>query len=77
MSTFKITKNKKDLINGLSKQESLDKLFPTVEDFSNGYIYDNESETIYHEVDNRIVAVKGDESVRAGDDYFEIEAEND
>lgn len=75
MKTFKITKNGKDLVNGLSKNEALEKLFPTVEDFSNGYIYDNENETIYHEIDGKVVAEKGDESVRAGDNYFEIEEE--
>lgn len=75
MKTFKITKNGKDLVTGLTKKQSLEKLFTTVEDFSNGYIYDNESETIYHEVDGRLVAKKGDENVRAGDNYFEIEEE--
>lgn len=59
-----------------TKEQAIEKLFTTVEDFSNGYIYDNEAETIYHEVDGKVVAEKGDESVRAGDNYFEIESEN-
>lgn len=75
MATFKITKNGKALETGLSKEEALDIFFPIVEDFSNGYIYDNEEETIYNEVDNQVVAVAGDEFVRAGDDVFEIEEE--
>ena len=58
MATFKITKNGKDLVNGLTKEEALNKLFVVVEDFSNGYIYDNEAETIYHEVDVCIVTGK-------------------
>ena len=77
MQTFKITKNGKDLVNGLTKEQAIEKLFTTVEDFSNGYIYDNEAETIYHEVDGKVVAVKGEESVRAGDNYFEIEEEGE
>jgi len=75
MKTFKITRNGKDLVNGLSKEQAIEKLFITVEDFSIGYIYDNEAATIYHEVDGRVVATKGDENVRAGDNYFEIEEE--
>lgn len=77
METFKITKNGKDLVNGLSKKEALDKLFIVVEDYSSGYIYDNEAETIYHEVDGRVVAKKGDDYVYAGDNIFEIEEENE
>lgn len=75
MGKYKITKNGKDLVTGLTKDQSIEKLFTTVEDFSNGYIYDNEAETIYHEVDGRLVAKKGDESVRAWNNYFEIEEE--
>ena len=77
MNYFKITKNGKDLVTGLTKEQALEKLFPTVEDFSNGYIYDNEAETIYNEVDGNIVAEKGDEFVSAGDNYFEIVEENE
>jgi|VirMetMinimDraft_7_1064189.scaffolds.fasta_scaffold132284_2 hypothetical protein len=77
MQTFKITKNGKDLVAGLTKEQAIEKLFTTVEDFSNGYIYDNEAETIYREVDGKVVAIKGDESVRAGDNYFEIEEEGE
>lgn len=75
MKYFKITKNGKDLITSLTKEQALMKLFPAVEDFSNGYIFDNEANTIYNEVDGLVVASKGDESVRAGDNYFEIEEE--
>lgn len=77
MNYFKITKNGKDLVAGLTKDEAIEKLLPTVEDFSNGYIYDNEAETIYNEVDKRIVAKKGDDYVDAGDNRFEIEEDND
>ena len=77
MQTFKITKNGKDLVTGLTKEQAIEKLFTTVEDFSNGYIYDNEAETIYNEVDKRIVAKKGDDYVDAGDNRFEIEEDND
>ena len=77
MKNFKITINGKDLVNYLSKEEALDKLFPIVEDYSNGYIYDNEAETIYHEVDGRVVAEKGDDYVCAGDDIFEIVEEEE
>jgi hypothetical protein len=69
---YSITKNGKNLATGLTKKQAIEKLFPIVEDFSNGYIYDEKAETIYHEVDGKIVAEKGDESVRAGDDLFEI-----
>jgi hypothetical protein len=75
MKTFKITKNGKDLKTGLTKDEAIDKLFPLVEDFSNGYIYDNEEETIHNEVDGIVIAKKGDECVEAGDNRFEIEEE--
>jgi len=75
MRTFKITRNGKELVTGLTKGEAIRKLFTTVENFSIGYIYDNENETIYHEIDGRIVATKGDEIVRAGDNLFQIEEE--
>jgi len=77
MKYFKITKNGKDLVTGLTNDQAKEKLFPTVEDFSNGYIYDNETETIYNEVDKRIIAEKGDTFVSAGDNYFEIVEENE
>ena len=77
MKYFKITKNGKDLVTGLTNDQAKEKLFPTVEDFSNGYIYDNETETIYNEVDKRIKAEKGDTFVSAGDNYFEIVEENE
>lgn len=75
METYKITKNGKDLLTGLTKYQAIEKFLPTIEDFSNGYIYDNELETIYNEVDSKVIAEKGDESVRVGDNYFEIEKE--
>lgn len=77
MATYKITQNGKDLKKGLTKEEAFDKLFPLVEEFSNGYIYDNEAETIYNEADGRIVAKKGDDYVDAGDNRFEIEEETE
>lgn len=77
MSYFKITKNGKELVAGLTKEEALNKLFPIVEDFSNGYIYDNEAETIYNEVNGQVCAKKGAEFVDAGDNRFEIEEENE
>ena len=48
MKTYKITKNGKDLVNGLTKEQAIEKLFTIVEDFSNVYIFDYEAETIYH-----------------------------
>jgi hypothetical protein len=72
MRTYKITKNSKDLKTGLTIEEATNKLFPIVEDFSNGYIYDNDNETIYHEVDHKTIAEKGDMIVVAGDNVFEI-----
>lgn len=77
MKTFKITKNGREIENGLTEKQASEKLFVIVEDYSNGYIYDNEAETIYHEVDGSVVANKGDLSVQAGDDYFEIEEETE
>jgi hypothetical protein len=77
MENYRITKNGKVLVSGLTKTQAIEKLFPTVENFSNGYIYDNEANTIYHEVDGKVIAKIGDESVRAGDNYFEIEEDND
>lgn len=77
MKTFKITKNGKDLVTGLTKEQAIEKLFPIVEDYSNGYIYNNDAETIYNEVDGKVYAVKGDEYVKAGDNVFEIEEDND
>lgn len=74
---YKITKNGKDLVTGLTKEQAVDQLFAVVEDHASGYIWDNEDGTIYHEVDGRIVARKGDESVRAGDNYFQIVEENE
>lgn len=76
MSTFKITKNGVDLRTGLTENEALKSILVLTEDFSNGYIYDNESETIYHEVDHAVVAKYGDRVIDAGDDRFEIESEN-
>lgn len=75
MKNYRITKNGREIFSGLSHREAIEKLFVVVEDFSNGYIYDNEAETIYHEVDGRVVANKGDEYVHAGDDIFEIAEE--
>lgn len=77
MKNFKITKNGKDLVNGLTKKEALNKLFLIVEDHSNGYIYDNDAEIIYNEVSGQIYAEKGDEYVETGDNVFEIEEDND
>ena len=74
---YKITKNGRNIAQTLTKEQAIGKFFPTIADFSNGYVYDNEAETIFHEVDGRVVATKGDESVRAGDDYFEIEEDNE
>lgn len=75
MTYFKITKNGQELANTLTEKEAKEKFFCLVEDYSNGYIYDNEAETIYNEVDNRVVAEKGDDVVYAGDDTFRIEEE--
>ena len=73
--TYKITKNGRAIKSGLSKEKALNNLFVVVEDFSNGYIYDNDSGTIYHETDGSVVANQGDDYVQAGDDLFEIEEE--
>lgn len=72
MQNFKITKNGKDLVTYLSKEDAVKKFFPAIGDNSNGYIYDNDAETVFNEVDKMIVARVGDEHVVAGDDVFEI-----
>ena len=77
MKIYKITKNGKDLKNSLTEDEANKLFFPLIEDFSNGYHYDNDNETIYHEVDRKIIAEKGDLIVNAGDDVFEIVLEYD
>lgn len=77
MKYYKITKNERVIKHSLRREEAERIFFPIIEDFSNGYIYDSENETIFNEVDKKIVATKGDESVRAGDDYFEILEEDE
>ncbi|MDV3537929.1 hypothetical protein CMU94_02180 [Elizabethkingia anophelis] len=77
MKTFKITQNGILVKSGLTEHEAIDNLFIVVEDYSNGYIYDNEDETIYNEVDGSIIANKGDMYVMAGDDFFEIKEEEE
>lgn len=70
---FAILKNGKTIFEGMTKEQALDKFFPTIEDRSTGYIFDNEANTIYSEVDGKVVAKHGDTYVDAGDDVFEIE----
>jgi len=77
MKLYKITKNGQDIFNSLTKEEAVNKFFSAIEERSNGYIYDNENETIYNEVDGRVIAESGNESVTAGNDHFEITEENE
>lgn len=72
MKTYSITKNEKAVKTGLSKEQADKLFFCVVEDQSNGYIYDNEAETIYNEVSGQVCAKKGDDCVDAGDYRFEI-----
>lgn len=77
MKLYKITKNGQDIFNSLTKEEAVNKFFPAIEERSNGYIYDNEKEAIFNEVDGRVVATSGNESVTAGNDHFQITEDNE
>lgn len=77
MTNYKITKNGKEIKSGMSKEEAIDKLFTTVEDFTDSnYVYDSEDETI-KSPSGQIIAEKGDEYVVAGEYSFAIEIEED
>lgn len=72
MKFFNITMNNQIIASALTEKEANEKFFCLIEDYSNGYIYDNETETVFNEVDKRVVAEKGDVSVVVGDNKFEI-----
>ena len=74
---FNITMNGKIIASGLTEKDANEKFFCLIEDYSNGYIYDNENETVFNEVDKRVVAEKGDDCVCAGDNIFEIVEEDE
>lgn len=70
---YQILKNGRQVgERGLSKEEALKQLMFVVDDFSDGYIYDPDKEIIFNEVYGHPVGKLGDESIQAGDDYFEI-----
>lgn len=75
MKYFNITKNGQIIASTLTEKEANEKFLCLIEDYSDGYIYDNETETVFNEIDKRVVVEKGDTSAIVGDNKFEIEEE--
>lgn len=77
MEFFKITRNGIEIKNALTSEE-VSKIFPAIiEDYTDGYIYDDERGEVYNEVDNLIIARQGDNYAHAGDDCYEVIKDND
>lgn len=77
MEFFKITRNGKSIKNALTSEE-VSNIFPAIiEDYTDGYIYDDERGEVYNEVDNLIIARQGDNYAHAGDDFYEVIEDND
>lgn len=78
MEFFKITRNGVEIKNALTSEE-VSKIFPAIiEDYTDGYIYDDETGEVFNEVDKSLIVAKdGDKYAQAGDDYYEVIEDND
>lgn len=76
MKFFKITRNGREIKNALTSEEVLN-IFPAIiEDYTDGYIYDDERGEVFNEVDNLIIVRTGDNYAHAGDDCYEVIEDN-
>lgn len=77
MEFYKITKNGQTIKSALTTEE-VNNIFPAIiEDFTSGYIYDDETKEVFNEVDKRIVAKDGDVWAEAGSDVYEVVKDNE
>jgi len=77
MKFYSITRNGTIIKSALTEDE-LKMFFPAlIEEYSDGYIYDEETKQVYNEVAKFVVADEGDMSAVAGDDLYEVIEEED
>jgi len=77
MKFYQITRNGKVIKSALTESE-VKRVFPAlIEDYSEGYIYDDETKEVFNEVAKFVVASEGDLSAVAGDDVYEVIEDNE